>query len=115
MGAETAVGDPRLPFVFSTPSRLIRIIGFQSSSGPSPRPLPSGPHFLPPFQPPSRWLAGQCVGRDSELRLVERTPDVAPPAVLGFSPNRPPEKSFQCARPRCWRGRSQTSSEFRGR
>ena len=47
-----ANGCERFFFGFGAPSRLIRIIGFQSSSRPNPRPLPTGPRSARPAPPP---------------------------------------------------------------
>src|SRR5882672_12236612 len=45
--------EPFLPlFGFGAPSRLIRIIAFQNSSGPNPRPLPTARRSVPPVPPP---------------------------------------------------------------
>src|SRR5712664_363320 len=42
--------EPFLPlFGFGAPSRLIRIIAFQNSSGPNPRPLPTVRRSVPPI------------------------------------------------------------------
>src|ERR1041385_3358795 len=118
-GMETSGEDPpplpRLPFCFAIPSRLIRIIALQNSLEPTQQQQPVGlrsarstPHLrhLPPEQ---------SVETDSKCPPATKTPDAVP--LPGQEPwkNLRPDKSFQCALPPRWRGRSQTSSEFPAR
>src|ERR1700704_325979 len=56
---------PFLPlFGFGAPSRLIRIIACQNSSGPNPRPLLTDRHSVPPVPLPAHPRAPALSGTD---------------------------------------------------
>src|SRR5579864_1907745 len=105
---------PRVVF-FGTPSRLMRIIGLQSSSGPGPPQPRAVPGSVPICRVPENQPAEQCVETGSALPPARRIPAAELPPGPEHVTIRPPGKCVQCARRTPWPERSQTSSEFRAR
>src|SRR6185437_848336 len=105
---------PRVVF-FGIPSRLMRIIGLQSSSGPNPPQPRVVPGFVPICRAPSNQREEQCVGTGSALPPVVKTPAAKLLPGQERVTIHPPGKCVQCARLKPWHGRSQTSSGFRAR
>src|SRR5580704_3875794 len=86
---------PRLPFPLEFSSRLILIIGIQSSSGPSPPPLPSGRRSAPPVPPRVLPWAASPAGTDSTTPPASRIPAATLPPARALSTNRPPDRFFR--------------------
>src|SRR5438270_14076921 len=76
---------PRLPFPLLVSSRLILIIGIQSSSGPSPPPLPSVRGSAPPVPPRVPRSAVLPAGTDSTTPPASRIPAAALPSIPALS------------------------------
>src|SRR5438445_12189893 len=106
---------PRSFFAFGVPSRLIRIIGLQNSSGPSPQPPPAVRDYAPLVRLlPLPWAA-QFSGMGQTTPPASKTPAAATRLIRELWTSRPPGKSSRYALLTNWRGRSRMSSEFRAR
>src|SRR5215467_7753680 len=110
--AGTDGADERRFFGFGVPSRLIRIIVRQSSSGPSPQPPPSGRHYHRSIPLPLPLPAPQSFETDSEFPPAAQTPGATPPVIPALSMTHPQRRSSRCARLPRSHGRNQMSSEF---
>src|SRR5579862_2844093 len=110
-----AAPPARLFFPLDDSSRLILIIGIQSSSKPSPPLPPAGQDFAPPAPLRAHPPAAQPAGMDSAIPPASKTPAAKLPSSPEPSPTLRRDKSFQCARLPRWRGRNRMSSEFPAR
>src|SRR5215470_10156976 len=81
--------DERRFFGFGVPSRLIRIIVRQSSSGPSPRPPPFDRRYHRSIPLPRPVPASQSFETDSEFPPAAQTLGATPPAIPAPSMSRP--------------------------
>src|ERR1700688_2485683 len=105
VGSAGALLPPaRLFFPFAVSSRLILIIGIQSSSKPNPPLLPVGPHSAPPVRLRGPPLGVPLAGMDSTIRPAWKIPAVMLPPDPALSLIRRPDKSSRCARLLRWPG-----------
>src|ERR1700733_10834719 len=112
VGIDGTLLPPRLFFPLEDSSRLILIIGIQSSSKPSPPLPPAGPRSAPPVPHPDRPPAAPLSETDSTIQPASKIPAATLPLIPALLPSLRPDKFSRCARPLRWPGRSQTSSEF---
>src|SRR5689334_2776615 len=96
----------RRPFGFDEPSKFMRIIVLQSSSGPNQLPLLTDRHCRQSGPFPSLRQVVQSSGTGSEFQPAKKTPAAVLRAVPAPSTNRRQQESFRYARPPRWRGRN---------